>query len=419
MDSLAQELECKFDTRLSAPHIVDSEQIQAFTVARSPAGTALTSVHERLKNVGPQIYRGIGEILTTLIPLIPGGVLLFLPSKTVKNGMVSEWRQSGIWKRLAESKPIFSEGDKGCTFAKYSESIRAGAGGLLLAVCRGSMSEGIDFSDAQARAVFAFGIPYPNLVEADVVLKREYTERHFGVQAAREWYDTQAYRSLFQAVGRCIRHARDYGAIFLLDERFTNQMKRFPNWMRGRFTADAQIEDIHARLEQFYAEMAVKFPCSAPSTQASLSFAATFTLTCARCTKTLLTGVKVSPVATDFCATRGFLSAMQSDQGEFVLIVKTDERKAFHGLEGASLWSDEESVAFRTLSCTCGAIIGCRIHSVSKMDLAALDDMRLGINRLYAAQGKQSVPLDAIVQKPKRLQLGGGEGGGQLTLKFA
>ena len=36
------------------------------------------------------------------------------------------------------------------------------SGALLLGVCRGKIAEGIDFSDADARAVIIVGIPYPN-----------------------------------------------------------------------------------------------------------------------------------------------------------------------------------------------------------------------------------------------------------------
>lgn len=34
-------------------------------------------------------------------------------------------------------------------------------GGVLLGVCRGKLSEGIDFSDDAARCVVIVGIPYP------------------------------------------------------------------------------------------------------------------------------------------------------------------------------------------------------------------------------------------------------------------
>jgi Rad3-related DNA helicase len=47
-------------------------------------------------------------------------------------------------------------------------------GGLLLAVCRGRASEGIDFSDNNARCVITIGIPYPNVQDEEVNFKRNY-----------------------------------------------------------------------------------------------------------------------------------------------------------------------------------------------------------------------------------------------------
>ncbi|MCQ4062055.1 hypothetical protein FK516_29660, partial [Klebsiella pneumoniae] len=36
-------------------------------------------------------------------------------------------------------------------------------GALLIAVCRGKVSEGLDFCDENARAVITIGIPFPNV----------------------------------------------------------------------------------------------------------------------------------------------------------------------------------------------------------------------------------------------------------------
>jgi hypothetical protein len=57
---------------------------------------------------------------------------------------------------------------------------------------------------------------------------------------------------------------------------------------------------------------------------------------------------------------------------ECVLVVKAADRMVF---EGVHMWADAESIAFRTLSCTCGAVIGCKTHSASKKDAEALGDM--------------------------------------------
>jgi len=49
-------------------------------------------------------------------------------------------------------------------------------GAVLMGVCRGKLSEGIDFSDDAARCVIVFGIPYPNYLDPRVILKRYYLD---------------------------------------------------------------------------------------------------------------------------------------------------------------------------------------------------------------------------------------------------
>lgn len=41
-------------------------------------------------------------------------------------------------------------------------------GALLIAVCRGKVSEGLDFTDDNARAVVTIGIPFPNFKDLQV-----------------------------------------------------------------------------------------------------------------------------------------------------------------------------------------------------------------------------------------------------------
>ncbi|CAH8821548.1 unnamed protein product, partial [Trichobilharzia szidati] len=58
------------------------------------------------------------------------------------------------------------------------------------------------------------------------------------VLSGSEWYDAQAYRALNQALGRCIRHANDWGAVLLADARFVEQPSRYMSgisrWIRTR-----------------------------------------------------------------------------------------------------------------------------------------------------------------------------------------
>jgi Rad3-related DNA helicase len=48
--------------------------------------------------------------------------------------------------------------------------VSTGSGACFMAVCRGKLSEGIDFSDRDARAVVVTGIPYPSVRDAKVTI---------------------------------------------------------------------------------------------------------------------------------------------------------------------------------------------------------------------------------------------------------
>lgn len=52
-----------------------------------------------------------------------------------------------------------------------------GNGAILMGVCRGRISEGLDFSDAAARCVIVVGIPYPQMTDPKVILKKDYLDK--------------------------------------------------------------------------------------------------------------------------------------------------------------------------------------------------------------------------------------------------
>lgn len=47
----------------------------------------------------------------------------------------------------------------------------------MMGVCRGRISEGLDFSDKAARCVLMVGIPYPQIADPKVILKKNYLDR--------------------------------------------------------------------------------------------------------------------------------------------------------------------------------------------------------------------------------------------------
>jgi len=130
---------------------------------------------------------------------------------------------------------------------------------LLIAVCRGKVSEGMDFSDGRARAVITVGIPYPNFKDTQVVLKRKYNDmadKSRGLLSGHDWYEIQAFRALNQALGRCIRHRNDYGALIIVDNRFCTNPKKYTKglskWIRGKVTTHNRFDHVVPSLKQFF-----------------------------------------------------------------------------------------------------------------------------------------------------------------------
>ena len=59
-------------------------------------------------------------------------------------------------------------------------------GAILMGVCRGRISEGLDFSDNAARCVVIVGIPFPQMTDPKVILKKEYLDSQMNAQKRKQ-----------------------------------------------------------------------------------------------------------------------------------------------------------------------------------------------------------------------------------------
>ena len=77
---------------------------------------------------------------------------------------------------MKKLKPVFKEQGKGSEFNKLMQAYFEAAdstGAILLCVFRASLSEGFNFEDKKARCVIIVGVPFPNLHDPKVILKRQ------------------------------------------------------------------------------------------------------------------------------------------------------------------------------------------------------------------------------------------------------
>ncbi|VDL58859.1 unnamed protein product [Hymenolepis diminuta] len=141
---------------------------------------------------------------------------------------------------------------------------------------RGKVSEGLDLTDHTSRAVFIVGIAYPPREDPRIKIKMAFLDeqrikqqqeqssgsKKIEMPTGRQWYKLQAWRAVNQAVGRVIRHIRDYGMIFLCDERFASPEARshLPAWMQSSIRVFDSFGPVVKVTTEFYRNAEAKYP---------------------------------------------------------------------------------------------------------------------------------------------------------------
>ncbi|KAH8416818.1 hypothetical protein KR222_005993 [Zaprionus bogoriensis] len=242
---LIAELAIPVAQHLENPHIVNQTQVYVKIIGMGPDREQLISNYKNRDN--PKYIRSLGQTILNVSRIVPDGLLVFFPSYPMLNQCVDAWQASGLWADISSRKPIFLE-PRGkdqftSTMEEFYQAIRDSKGACFMAVCRGKVSEGLDFADRNGRAVIITGLPYPPLKDPKVILKRRYLEsnrtKENQLLSGQEWYNLDATRAVNQAIGRVIRHRNDYGAILLCDSRFqdASQVQQLSKWVRGHLGA--------------------------------------------------------------------------------------------------------------------------------------------------------------------------------------
>ncbi|CAE7402093.1 BRIP1 [Symbiodinium natans] len=231
----------------------------------------------------------LGNCVLQLISSIPGGVLCFLPSYQTVELVTAAWKRTpasggSLWRKMEEAKGVVVSEPRGSgkemveTCATFINSVRRGRGALALAVYRGKLSEGLDFTDDLCRAVICIGIPYPMVNDPVVLAKRQWNDsrpRKPGTLTGDQWYEQQAYRAINQALGRCLRHHQDFGAVLLLDARWASRgekarglRKHLAPWLQRHVIESSNCRDLACRLRVHF-HSAARMPPDQPRASAA------------------------------------------------------------------------------------------------------------------------------------------------------
>ncbi|XP_054279823.1 Fanconi anemia group J protein homolog isoform X2 [Macrosteles quadrilineatus] len=264
LDSFITELGVEFKHIVRGKHVVPPENLYVSTISNGPKGCVVQGTY----NVIHEYYYQdeIGRIVLETSKIVPHGVLCFVPSYVLLSKLRERWTSNGILDELETVKEIFFEpkerdqmnavmDDFNYTIDESRQNQAKGA--ILFGVYRGKIAEGVDFSDESARVVIAVGIPFQNKFSFEIKEKIKYNNgmatKDSNLLSGNKWYTIQAYRALNQALGRCIRHQNDWGAIVLVDSRFSaNEVQEsLPTWIRSKLRTFQSWNNYMAEIQQF------------------------------------------------------------------------------------------------------------------------------------------------------------------------
>ena len=288
LDAFSSELQVNFPIQLKNPHVIGPEQMWVGVVKSGPDSVELSSVYHNRTNVAYQ--SSLGNAISTFSRVIPKGMLVFFPSYSSMNECTSHWRDNGITESINSCKHVFEEPrgktDFNAVMDAYSTTISnpalPGAGAVFLGVCRGKISEGMDFSDNNGRGVVITGLPFPPKNDPRVRLKMEFLNEAQSLKGEKfltgsEWYKQQASRSVNQAIGRVIRHKHDFGAILLCDTRFSYpvNISQLPCWIQPSVKIYGKFSEAVVSLKSFFSEkdLSVTMPGKPKNVPTALEFA--------------------------------------------------------------------------------------------------------------------------------------------------
>ncbi|KAF8384096.1 rtel-1, partial [Pristionchus pacificus] len=264
LDQFTKNLGIEFGYTLQNSHAAKSTQVSVMMVPKGRDGSMLNGSYNN-RNSYSYIH-GVGEGIVKTVENTPHGVLVFFSSYSIMNSCIDKWKDKGvaalsIWDRIRRRKEIVIEPKNKMELAQarftFENAITTKGGAVFFAVCRGKVSEGIDFADTHSRAVIIVGIPYPPVNEARVRLKRNYltecNQKDRTCMSGQQWYSMEGFRAVNQAIGRVLRHVNDFGVVVLLDSRFESApASSFPRWVQNSFARLGNVGEMQSSLKKFF-----------------------------------------------------------------------------------------------------------------------------------------------------------------------
>jgi len=268
LDGTAEAFGLPFPVVLENTHVINpAKQLWGGVLTAGPGDVRLNASFASRDD--PLYLQDLGQTVMRFAACVPDGVLLAFQSYAQKESVLRAWRQTGVFDEIQKHKPIFEEppshGEMKQMMERFNDAVmqlptpsRPTGGALLVAVCRGKLCEGIDFTDRQCRLVIMVGVPYPSRMDLKVMLKQDFLDARGVDGDGRKWYVREAIRAVNQTIGRVIRHRNDFGGVLLCDDRYASNGRlapiasRLPSWLRSSMAVRSSCEAALATCKQFF-----------------------------------------------------------------------------------------------------------------------------------------------------------------------
>ena len=262
-DILEKELGIRFDILLENEHIIKNDQFKFAIISKVLYnGYSYNLKFDFYNRNNEKMIEALGEIIFNLAKTNnKGGILLFFPSYKYLEKCYTIWQKYKINEKIKKYKSIILDSSSKkllCNDIIKSENKNF----ILFSVHRGSSSEGIDFSDDNARMVICIGIPYANYTDDKIKKKKEFLnnkEKNLG----NKWYIADAMLNVNQSLGRVIRNKNDYGIMICIDERFSylSIKSMFSDWIYKNSQIKVLIDNdkYFEEIDKFFEECQNKY----------------------------------------------------------------------------------------------------------------------------------------------------------------
>ncbi len=219
-------------------YVLPERNLEVYIMDTVPSSRRKLSSHVHARD-DPDVMEGFAACIAPVLPVVPGGSLVFFPSYKMRDDALKAWERAGYIDYNDDLDRCFDCNKDGSVLIplhverkedkdkrvinEFKAVTRNGTPAVLLSVFRGGASEGEDFPGNECRCVACIGVPMRNVTSGEVAFKMEHYDK-VRPGLGTFWLRWDAMMAISQAVGRGIRDpVNDKAIAILVDTRFNKE----------------------------------------------------------------------------------------------------------------------------------------------------------------------------------------------------